>query len=1018
MKWFNELPIQRKLGLAMLMTSMFALLMACTLLLVVEFRSYRRDIEHTVATLGRLAAENSTAAIAFADPTGATQILEALRAEPQITSAAIYDNDGSLFASYRATADEPLPPSRPADAARVDFAEPGYVLGTQPVSEHGRRLGTLRVRASMSGIYARMETYGWVVAGVLISAFGLAGLLASRLRNTLARPILELADTANAVAATQDYSRRARIYSRDELGRLTEVFNSMLERSQRTVDALRESEWTYRELVRALPIAAYMCDAEGRINLVNEAAVNLWGRVPEIGREFWCGAGKLYGADGTPLRVEQCPAYRALREGRTVNDGEIVVEQPDGTLRNVAPHSEPIRDTNGQIVGIVSMMLDITEQKRTNAANRQLAAIVESSDDAIIGKDLDGNITSWNAGAERLYGYTAREIIGQPVTVLIPPERPNEEPEILARVRRDERIDQYETVRCRRDGTRIEVSLRVSPIKDSAGRIIGASKIARDITRRKQTERALRASEEQLRLVTDNAPVLLVRVDRDHRFTFVNRAYAERNGYSAEGMLGLHIVEVIGEEAYAAFRHYLDTALTGQRVEFEIMIPYRRIGRRWVHVVYVPEHDAAGRITGVLGVLTDTGARKEAELELKRARDEAVAASRAKDDFLAALSHELRTPLNPVLLLASDAAEDTDLPPAVREKFEAIRKNVNLEARLIDDLLDLTRIARGKLRLEQRPCEVQTTLRDAIENVRPELEGKHQELVVDADPIAGVVWGDAVRLQQVFWNVLKNAVKFTPEHGRIEVTVRRAEPERILVSVKDSGVGMTPEEIKRAFLAFSQGDHATPGIGSHRFGGLGLGLAITKTLVEMHGGQIRAQSEGHDRGATFEVELPLAREELRAAGKPPSEDPFLAAAGDEASRVVSQWRVLLVEDHAATRLVLQQLLRNRDYHVFAAATAAEARAIAAKEELDLVVSDVGLPDGTGYQLMKELLARQPGLRGIALSGYGMEEDVARSREAGFALHLTKPITVGKLETAMLRLSLPSTDSTLPNGGPA
>ncbi|MDB6126833.1 MAG: hypothetical protein JWM35_729 [Verrucomicrobia bacterium] len=1013
--WFANLPVQQKLAYSMLLATTVALVVACAVFLEVEYASYRRDIEHTVATLARLTADNSTAAVAFADQPNATQNLEALRAEPQIVSAALYDTKGRLFASFRATPDAVLEPDKPGARATVGFDPAGFVLGTQPVSEGTRRLGTLYVRASMAQIYDRMQNYGWIVFGVLISACALAGLIVARLRDVLARPILELANTADAVSVGQDYSLRARQYGGDELGRLTATFNAMLEKTQSSIGALRESEWSHRQLVRALPTAAYMCDAEGRITLYNDAAIALWGRTPEVGKEFLSGAYRVYRADGTLMDVAEYPISIALKEGRSVRGQEIIIERPDGTRRNVLPHPEPIRDTTGAVVGIVNMLVDITEQKRINAAIRQLAAIVESSEDAIIGKDLDGMITAWNRGAERLYGYTAEEVIGQPATILMPSDRQNEEPQILERVLRDERVEQYETVRRRRDGRLIDVSLMVSPIKDEDGRIIGASKIARDITARRRAELALRASEAQLRLVTDNAPVLLLRTDREHRFTFVNRSYAERNGYNPQDMIGMRVVDVVGEEAYQAFLPHMEAALKGQRVEFEVKVKYSRIGSRWIHVIYVPERNAAGEVIGLLGVLADTGARKEAELELKRARDEALAASRAKDDFLAALSHELRTPLNPVLLLASDAAANPALPEAIRADFELVRKNVNLEARLIDDLLDLTRIARGKLHLEERRSDLKVILRDAVANVQLDLQDKRQELILDFPPRDIFVWGDSVRLQQVFWNVLKNAVKFTPELGRIVVKVALSPGnEKVSVAVTDSGIGMTPQEIERAFQAFTQGDHATPGIGSHRFGGLGLGLAISKMLVELHGGRIEARSEGRDHGATFVTELPLQppaavkvkgkRKDGDSAGLPtPGKTSANGIDGGAAPLRARKPRILLVEDHAATRQTLQLLLRNRDYLVSSAETASEALQLARDGEFDLVISDLGLPDRSGYELMGDLRALYPSLPGIALSGYGMEDDLARSRAAGFASHLVKPVTIGMLEDAIARL---------------
>jgi PAS domain S-box-containing protein len=1005
MSWFTNLPVQRKLGYAMLFTTMGALVLACALFLVVEYRNYRSDIFHTVDTLARLTAENSTAAIAFNDHPAARQILSSLQAEPQIVAAALYDDQGRLIASFRTSPDEVLPADQPHNVARTGFAEAGRIMAVQPVTEDTRRLGTLYVRASMDQIVARMRAYALVAFGVLVAAFGLAGLIAAWLRRTLARPILELARTAEAVSAAQDYSLRARQYGTDELGKLTLAFNAMLAATQQAVSSLRESEWHYRELVRALPTATYMCDADGYITICNAAAIDLWGREPAPGRERWCGSHRLHRPDGTPLPVAESPMAVALKTGKAVRGQEIIVERPDGSRRNVLPYPEPLRAVDGTVLGVVTMQLDITEQKRSSLTMRRLASMVESSDDAIIGKDLEGIVTFWNRAAERLYGYTAAEIIGQPVTLLMPPDRQDEEPSILERIRRDEPVEHYETVRQRRDGSLVDVSLSVSPIKNSEGRIIGASKIVRDITAAKQAEAALRASEEQLRLVTDNAPVFLLRVDHRHRYTFVNRAYAHRSGRTPAEMIGVAMTEETGAPAYAAFRPYLEAAFTGQRVEFEVLVPYERLGPRWVHVIYVPERDAHWRVTGVLGVLTDTGARKEAEMELKRARDEALAASRAKDNFLAALSHELRTPLNPVLLLASDAAADPGLAPEVRRTFDLIRKNVHLEARLIDDLLDLTSISRGKLHLEQAHCDPHAILRDAVANVTSELQEKQQVLNLELAQERVGVRGDSVRLQQVFWNILKNAVKFTPERGRLTLRSRvRAGGSSIVIEIADSGIGMSPQEIGRVFDAFAQGDHALNGAGSHRFGGLGLGLAISKMLVELHGGRIEARSDGDGHGSTFGVTLPCAPAELApppVAGTPP---PFGSASGlVRAANRPSRWRILLVEDHAITRQTLQTLLGNRGYRVAAAASAAEALAQAQAEKFDLVISDVGLPDCTGYELMAGLLKIQPGLPGIALSGYGMEDDLAQSHHAGFAVHLVKPVTIGMLEDAIARL---------------
>jgi CheY-like chemotaxis protein len=380
-----------------------------------------------------------------------------------------------------------------------------------------------------------------------------------------------------------------------------------------------------------------------------------------------------------------------------------------------------------------------------------------------------------------------------------------------------------------------------------------------------------------------------------------------------------------------------------------------------------------------------------------------MAASKAKDDFLAALSHELRTPLNPVLLLATEASNDPRLPAEVRADFETIAKNVSLEARLIDDLLDLTRIERGKLSIEMRPSDVHASLNDALAMVRDEIDDKRISLTLKLDAAECVVMGDDVRLKQVFWNVLKNAAKFTPPKGGITIeTATEADRGSLVLKVTDTGIGMNPVELQRIFEAFSQGDHASH-VGSHRFGGMGLGLAISRMMVELHSGSIRATSGGRDKGTTFLIELPLIRaRELAEAGPGPAlpAPPQPAPAFSDERRL----RVLLVEDHKPTSLALARLLARRNYSVATADCIAAASALAGRETFDLLISDIGLPDGTGYDLMAQLHKRH-GLVGIALTGYGMEEDVSRSLSAGFVTHLTKPITMQALDTALSAANL-------------
>ncbi|HEV2327748.1 MAG TPA: PAS domain S-box protein [Verrucomicrobiae bacterium] len=526
--------------------------------------------------------------------------------------------------------------------------------------------------------------------------------------------------------------------------------------------------------------------------------------------------------------------------------------------------SIPTIEKESKRVVLKNVFRDITEFKQMLGAHRWLAAIVESTDDAIIGRDLRGKIISCNHGASELYGYAREELVGLPITILTPPDLQDEEKKINERLRLGGKVEHYETMRRRKDGTLVPVSLTISPIRDAGGQIIGASNIARDITER--------------------------------------RNYAQK-------------------------------------------------------------------------------------LEASLAREKA--ANRAKDDFLAALSHELRTPLNPVLLLASDGIRNADFPPQARMDFDTIRKNIELEARLIDDMLDLTRITRGKLTLDARPVDIHMALHDAAGTVRADLDSKKIELALNLAAKKPIVCGDAVRLRQIFWNVLKNAVKFTPAGGKITVETRSLPGEMLVVKITDTGIGMEAKELERVFGAFAQGTHS--------FGGLGLGLAISRALVELHAGSIRAESSGKGKGATFLIELPVATEiehcDEPAAGAPPSRpEPLKKIPARDI-------RILLVEDHEPTRESLTHLLSRRNYQVTPVGSLAEARSLAGKKKFNLLISDIGLPDGNGCELMEEM-KKDSNLKGIALTGYGMEQDISRSYAAGFIAHLTKPVRMESLDDAL------------------
>jgi signal transduction histidine kinase/CheY-like chemotaxis protein len=548
-----------------------------------------------------------------------------------------------------------------------------------------------------------------------------------------------------------------------------------------------------------------------------------------------------------------------------------------------------------------------------------------------------------------------------------------------------------------------------SPIRGKGDSVLGVFCMGVEETAKVLGEKAReRLADEQLRQVADRSAHAILesineaffKLDREWRFTYLNTQSFVLLGRPPQDLVGKSLWDEYPGLHGSPFEPiYRGVAATRKA---DSIVQYFPSHQRWYDVRAYPSEDG-----GLSVYFRDVSSEKRVEEENekliaseRRARAEADSNLAAKDRFLASLSHELRTPLNPALLLASENASDPQLPERVRRDFDAIRKHIELEVHLIDDILDLTRIAQGKLALTLGPTDLHAVVLESLTIVRADVLEKNLVLSVKLNAERFWISGDAVRLQQVTWNILRNAVKFTPWGGRVSVESRVSEDNTTVeVWITDSGIGLTPEEIGRIFDAFAQGRHAEVGISS-QYGGLGLGLTISRTLVELHGGRIRVSSEGKGRGATFVIELPLlpavpAAEEgaapMDAASSPPADgEPTVGL------------RILLVEDHKSSRVILARLLARRGHEVVQASTCSEALRIAAEGQYDLLISDIGLPDGDGYALMCELRERYH-MRGVALTGFGMEEDHARSSAAGFLLHLTKPISLRSLEAALAEL---------------
>jgi PAS domain S-box-containing protein len=496
---------------------------------------------------------------------------------------------------------------------------------------------------------------------------------------------------------------------------------------------------------------------------------------------------------------------------------------------------------------------------------------------------------------------------------------------------------------------------------------------------------SLSSVEQPYRVFVEHMQEGAVTISPEGVVLYANQRFADMLKLPLERVIGSRAEQCFPEPAVSAiFRLVKDGS--GATAKHECQLSCEDESRVPVHLSATILPRDAGSV--ICLVVTDLTVQRGQE-ELRLAKEVAERASLAKDSFLATLSHELRTPLTPALMSLLALEREDDLTDFVRAELSMIRRNIELETRLIDDLLDLTRIANGKLELHEAPVDLHAILSRASEICRPAVDAKQQRLILQLDARRTGMTGDAVRLQQVLWNLIRNAVKFTPQGGKIIVTSSNTPEGKFQFEVRDTGIGFEPDVEARLFQAFEQSDRAI----TRQFGGLGLGLAISRSIVEAHGGSIRGRSHGPGTGATFTVILPVQESAKKAPSHPTKKRGARAPAGGH--------EILIVEDHIDTRTTLQRLLEHRGYRVTAADSAEQALAAAGQGRFDLVISDLGLPDMTGNELMAILRDRH-NLAGIAVSGYGMEEDVARSREAGFVHHLTKPIHLDRLTDLIAR----------------
>jgi PAS domain S-box-containing protein len=646
----------------------------------------------------------------------------------------------------------------------------------------------------------------------------------------------------------------------------------------------------FKDMVNNSPVAIYTCDKDGYITFYNNAAVELWGRAPVIGKDLWCGSWKIYYPTGEPMDLDSCPMALTLKGSEFFGGTEITIERPDNTFKNLLVFPRALYDSNGQVNGAHNTLVDITVQKQGEEKQYMLSAIVASSDDAIISKSLAGIITSWNNGAERIFGYTEDEIIGKHISVLIPLALQDEENVIIGNIKAGRKIDHFQTTRLHKTGREIPISITVSPVKDNLGRITGASKVARDISERVIAEQQVKQNAQRLAVLNDIGKTISEKLDVQSILQKVTDATTMLTG-AAFGAFFYNQVDEKGEsftlftlsgaprEAFEKFGVPRNTAVfaptfSGQRIvrvddirqdpSYGHNAPHYGMPKGHLPVVSylsVPVTSSSGQVIGGLffghpepamftmehEVLVDSIASQAAiALDNSKMVEDIKALSAKKDEFIALASHELKTPLTSIkgYLQVLDRTEKDNMGKAFLAK--ALNQVEKLNS-LVTDLLDVSRVEAGKLAMDKTSFSLRDLALEVIDNLN-HTHQTHRISCLTAEAVT--VFADKQRVEQVLVNLLTNAIKYSPQASQILVSLKTTNNDA-LVTVKDEGIGLDESQQQQIFTRFYRAE------GTANVPGLGLGLYLTKEIVDRHGGSIGVRSE-EGKGSEFWFTLPLA----------------------------------------------------------------------------------------------------------------------------------------------------------------
>lgn len=734
---------------------------------------------------------------------------------------------------------------------------------------------------------------------------------------------------------------------------------------------IESSEERFRTFMDHSPVSVFLKDEEGRYVFINRAGE----RLLDVTREQWLGK-----TDAELIPQETARIVQGRDREVLASDRPLVYPLTFPTAtgeRELHSTKFPLRDSQGRrYVG--SVTVDLTELKRSQS---ELQIVTDTIPVAVARNSKDLRYLWVNRAYARWLEKNPQDIAGRPMTEVLGESGMQRIRPYIERVLRGEQVRYEAAVQFKGIGWRW-IDAVYTPTFDAAGKPDGWVAVVTDIEERKHSEEALRAAQQQLQLVTDSMPAAVIHCDREERYRWVNPIYAQWIGREPSDILGRHVSEVVGEEQLRAIRPYIDRVLAGEHVQYERLADLQGFGKRWLSVLYTPTFDASGELSGWVAVASDIHERKQMEEALREA-------DRRKDDFLATLAHELRNPLAPIRNAVAILQRKGKLDPEIEFTRDVISRQADQMARIIDDLLDIERISRGRLLLRKERVPLERVMDLALETSQPAINARRQRLsvVMPAERLA--LDADPVRLAQVFANLLNNAAKYTEPQGEIRVSAT-LEGAEIVVSIEDTGIGFAPEAASNLFKPFSQ----LTDVRERAAGGLGIGLSLVQGIVELHGGLVQARSKGPGQGAEFIVRLPVAAAPVAPQREqPPSRDTPAPPAG---------LKVLVADDNRDAADSLQRILAIYGYDVRVAYDGKTALETTAAFKPSVAVLDIGMPGANGYDVAREL-RRQEGsaITLIALTGYGQEGDRKRALDAGFDYHVTKPVDPGALNDLLV-----------------